>query len=135
VKKAYLQGSLGDAFTLRLGSADLPWIPFVEDLYGYRYVENILVERARFETSADWGLHALGKVLDGKINYAVAAINDNGYKNPSRSSSMDFTGRIGFAPIEGLTLAAGFRSGKRGLENETSMRRTPRSATSCSPPT
>ncbi|HEU4619284.1 MAG TPA: porin [Gammaproteobacteria bacterium] len=118
VKKAYLQGSFGDAFTVRLGSADLPWIPFVEDLYGYRYVENILVERARFETSADWGLHALGEVLNGKINYAVAAINGNGYKNPSRSSSMDFTGRIGFVPIEGLRLAAGFRSGKRGLENE-----------------
>lgn len=34
VKKAYLQYSLpgSKAFFARLGSADLPWIPFVEDL-------------------------------------------------------------------------------------------------------
>ncbi len=39
IKKAYLQAKLSDAFIGRLGSADLPWVPFVEDLYGYRYVE------------------------------------------------------------------------------------------------
>jgi multidrug efflux pump subunit AcrA (membrane-fusion protein) len=38
IKKAYLQAKLNDAFVVRLGSADLPWIPYAEDMYGYRFV-------------------------------------------------------------------------------------------------
>src|SRR5512144_248490 len=48
VKKGYLQAKLSDAFVARAGSADLPWVPFVEDLYGYRFVENVLVDRLKF---------------------------------------------------------------------------------------
>jgi hypothetical protein len=56
IKKAYLQYSLptSKAFFARVGSADLPWVPFVEDLYGYRYVERVVVDRLHFGTSADW---------------------------------------------------------------------------------
>ena len=120
IKKAYLQAKLSDAFTARLGSADLPWVPFVEDLYGYRYVENVLVDRLKFGTSADWGLHAGGKLSDGMVNYALSIVNGNGYKNPTRSKSVDFEGRIGFVPVKGLTLAAGFYSGKLGKDVEGS---------------
>ncbi len=37
IKKAYLQAKYDPAFTIRLGAADLPWVPFVEGIYGYRY--------------------------------------------------------------------------------------------------
>ncbi len=47
---------------VRLGSTDLPWIPFVEGIYGYRYVENTLIDRDHFGTSADWGVHRAGRV-------------------------------------------------------------------------
>jgi len=116
VKKAYLQGRFSDAAVLRAGSADLPWVPFVENLYGYRYVENTLIDRLKFGTSADWGLHAGGKLGNGMVSYAVSAINGNGYKNPSRSKAVDFTGRIGIEPIVGMTLAAGYYDGKLGQE-------------------
>jgi hypothetical protein len=116
IKKAYLQAKLSDAFVARLGSADLPWVPFVEDLYGYRYVENVLVDRLKFGTSADWGLHAGGKFSDGMVSYAVSVVNGNGYKNPTRSKSVDVEGRLSFMPIKGLTLAAGFYSGKLGKD-------------------
>ncbi len=92
IKKAYLQAKLSDAFVARLGSADLPWIPFDEDLYGYRYVEQTLIDRLKFGTSADWGLHVGGKFVDGKVSYAVSAINGAGYKNPTRSKSVDYRG-------------------------------------------
>jgi hypothetical protein len=118
VKKAFFQAHFSDAFVLRAGSADLPWIPFVEDLYGYRWVEPLVDERTRFATSADWGVHALGNFAAGKVNYDVAAINGNGYKNPSRSKRMDYAARIGFAPITGLMIAAGVQTGYRGLETE-----------------
>ncbi len=63
IKKAYLQMKISDGFVARIGSADLPWVPFVEDLYGYRYVENVLVDRLKSARSADWGVHAGGQVL------------------------------------------------------------------------
>jgi hypothetical protein len=116
IKKAYVQAKVSDAFIGRIGSADLPWIPYVEDLYGYRYVENILPERLKFGTSADWGVHGLGKA--GMFNYALSVINGAGYKNPTRSNSMDVEARIGLAPVKGLAFAVGYYGGKLGKDIE-----------------
>jgi hypothetical protein len=118
IKKAFVQAKLSDAFVGRLGSADLPWVPFVEDLYGYRYVENVIIDRLKFGTSADWGLHAGGKMADGMFNYGVSVINGAGYKNPTRTKQMDVEARIGFVPVKGLTLAVGGYSGKLGNDVE-----------------
>ena len=118
IKKAYLQAKVSDALVVKLGSADLPWVPFVEDLYGYRYVENTLIDRTKFGTSADWGVHASGKFMDGKINYAVSVIDGAGYKAPLRSKGMDIEGRLSVVPIDHLTLAVGGYSGKLGKDTE-----------------
>jgi hypothetical protein len=120
IKKAFVQAKLSDAFVTRVGSADLPWVPYVEDLYGYRFVENVIIDRLKFGTSADWGLHAGGKVAEGKFSYAASVINGAGYKNPTRSNSMDFEGRVTFVPITGLNLAIGGYSGKLGKDIEGS---------------
>ena len=119
VKKAYFEGKFSDAFVLRVGSTDVPLVPFVEGLYGNRYIENVLVEHLGLEASADWGVHALGKFAGGKAHYAVAAINGNGYKNTSRSQSLDLDTRIDFEPVDGLTLALAYRTGKRGLDKQS----------------
>ncbi len=118
IKKAYLQAKISDAFFVRAGSADLPWIPFDEATYGYRYVENVLIDRLKFGTSADWGVHAGGKFADGMFSYAVSTIEGNGYKNPTRSKSLDVEGRVSFTPIQGLTAGLGFYSGKLGKDVE-----------------
>lgn len=120
IKKAYMQAKLSDAFIGRLGSADLPWVPMVEDLYGFRFVENVIIDRLKFGTSADWGVHGGGKVADGRVNYAVAVVNGAGYKNPTRSQSMDVEARVGFMPIAGLTIAIGGYTGKLGKDLEGS---------------
>jgi hypothetical protein len=116
IKKAFLQYSLpgSKAFFTRLGSADLPWIPFVEDLYGYRYVENTLIDRLHFGTSADWGLHGGGEI--GGASYAVSVVNGSGYKNPTRSKSMDVEARLAYG-LGGVTFAIGGYSGKLGKDN------------------
>ena len=119
VKKAYIQGKFSDAFVARAGSADMPWIPYAEDQYGFRYVENELVDRLKFGNSADWGLHAGGVLGGGMANYAVSVVNGAGYKNPSRSKSMDVEGRVAFTPVDGLVVAAGGYSGKLGKDTET----------------
>jgi hypothetical protein len=121
IKKAYLQAKLADALTVRLGSADLPWVPYVEGLYGYRYVENVLVDRTKYGTSADWGVHLLGTVPLGMLNvsYAGSAVNGQGYKVPgfvggvNRTQDMDFEGRLS-ASIAGFNAAVGGYDGKQG---------------------
>lgn len=116
VKKVYLQGKFSDAFIARAGSADMPWIPFAENYYGFRYVENTLTDRLKYGTSADWGLHAFGDVAGKRANYAVSVVNGAGYKNPSRSKGMDIEGRVGFVPVDGMVVAVGAYSGTLGKE-------------------
>jgi hypothetical protein len=119
IKKAYVQAKVADAFVVRAGSADLPWIPYSEGVYGYRFVEKVIADRLGYGTSADWGVHALGKFgPSGLLNYAVAAVEGNGYKNPTRSKALDWEGRLSLAPVHGFTAAVGFYSGKLGKDVE-----------------
>lgn len=119
VKKAYVQGNFDKAFVVRGGSADMPWIPFVEGYYGYRYVENTLIDRLKEGNSADWGVHAGGD-LGGNVDYAVSVVNGGGYKHPNRSEDVDYEGRVGFAPVDGMILAVGGYSGKLGQDLQSS---------------
>ncbi len=121
VKKAYLQAKLSQAFAVRVGEADLAWVPFVEGLYGYRFVENTLIDRTKFGTSTDWGVHVLGSFgPHNLVSYQVSAINGAGYKTLSRSTNtIDLEGRIAVNPIKEVTLAVGAYSGKLGKSNDT----------------
>lgn len=119
LKKAYAQYKLSDAFVLRAGAADLPWVPFAESYYGMRYIEPTIADRLKFATSSDWGVHAGGKLAGGAVEYGVAALNGNGYKNPSRSKRLDVEGRLSFAPTEKTVLGVGLYSGTLGKEKQT----------------
>lgn len=116
LKKAYLQAKINDALVIRLGSTDLPWVPYAEEIYGYRYVENTLIDRDKFGTSADWGVHASGK-LGPIVSYAVSVIDGAGYKAPLRSKGMDVEGRVS-AKIDNINLAIGGYEGKLGKDNQ-----------------
>ena len=119
VKKAYLQAKLDPALTIRVGEADLPWVPFAEGVYGYRYVENTLIDRTKFGTSSDWGVHLLGGFGKGLVNYQVSAINGAGYKSLSRTSNtIDLEGRVDVHPMKNIVIAAGGYAGKRGKSND-----------------
>ena len=124
IKKAYLQAKFDPAFIVRLGSADLPWVPFDEDVYGYRYVENTLIDRTKFGTSADWGVHVLGALPLGggaTVAYQVSAINGAGYKKPgfiggvNRSEGLDVEGRVSLS-YKGFVAAVGGYEGKLGSD-------------------
>jgi hypothetical protein len=120
VKKAFVQAKLNDAFAVRIGAADLPWVPFVEGLYGYRFVENTLIDRTKFGTSSDWGVHVLGSFGKGLVSYQLSAIDGAGYKTLSRSSNtIDLEGRVSANPIKDVTLAVGGYTGKLGKSNDT----------------
>lgn len=118
IKKAYLQAKLDPAFTVRVGSADLPWVPYVENLYGYRHVENILIDRTGFGTSADWGVHVLGDLADGIISYQVSVVDGAGYRNVKVTKSVDVEGRLSVA-YKGFFGAIGGYTGKLGADVQT----------------
>ena len=119
VKKAYIQAKLDNAAIFRLGAADTPWIPFVEGIQGQRYLEQTITDSLGFGTSAEWGLHFLGKAVGNKLGYAFTIGNGKGYSNPTRSKSVDFEGRVAFEPVKGLTFAVGGYSGYRGQDTDT----------------
>jgi hypothetical protein len=113
--KAYLQAKLDPAFTVRVGEADLPWVPFVEGIYGYRFIENTLIDRTKFGTSADWGVHVLGSFANNLVSYQVSAVNGAGYKTLARNSdTIDLEGRVSLNPVKPITFAVGGYTGKLG---------------------
>jgi len=117
VKKAYLQAKFNDAAVLRIGAADLPWVPFAEGVYGFRHIENTLIDRLKYGTSSDWGLHLMGDFLGGKVSYAFSAINGQGYKTLSRSNkAIDLEGRLSAKPVDFITVGVGGYTGKLGKD-------------------
>ncbi len=115
IKKLYLEGKFDKLFVLRVGAADTPWAPFVEGLYGYRWVEKTATDRLGFANTADWGVNANGSGgANGLFTYSASVVNGGGYKNPTRTKSPDFEGRVGVKPLDWLTIGAGFYSGHLG---------------------
>jgi len=122
IKKAYLEAKLSPAFVVRLGANDMPWIPFVEGLYGYRHIEQTIIDRTKFGTSSDWGVHVLGSLGQDKLlEYDVALVNGGGYRNPpgvggsNRTHSLDVEGRIN-VNYKGFTVGVGGYTGKLAAE-------------------
>ena len=113
IKKAYLQAKIRPELVVRLGATDLPWIPYVESIYGYRHIESVLVDRTRFGTSSDWGAHISGDLAGGVVSYQLSAVDGAGYRDPHFSRTIDFEGRLS-AKYKGFNLAVGGYTGKLG---------------------
>ena len=122
IKRLYLQAKFDPRFIVRAGSYDMPWDPFVESLYGYRYVEKLTTDRLGFSNTTDWGANVGGAFGDHDLlSYSVSAVNGGGYKNPTRTKYVDFEGRIGLKPVEWLTAGVGYYSGHLGQVNATNQ--------------
>lgn len=111
IKKAYLQAKFSPALIVRLGSADLPWIPYDEGIYGYRHIENTIIDRTGFGTSADWGVHVLGDLAGGIVSYQVSVVDGGGFRNVRVTNSVDVEGRVSVA-YKGIFGAVGGYTGK-----------------------
>jgi len=121
IKKLYLQATLSDGLVLHAGSYTTPWAPFVESLYGYRFIEKTQTDRLGYANTADWGLNASGKLGGGLFTYSASILNGGGFKNPSRSKYVDYEGRVGVSPVKWLTFGAGFYSGHLGQINTSNQ--------------
>jgi len=123
IKKAFVQWTLDPKdpwLNVRVGSADMPWIPYSESVYGYRFVENVLVDRVKFGNSADWGVHVFGNFWDNLLAYQVSAVSGAGYKKPLRSHQPDFEGRISLNWM-GFQAGIGGYDGTEGASDFTAI--------------
>ena len=103
--------------TFRLGSADTPWIPYVEGVYGLRYVEQTITDHLSFGASAEWGLHVTG--IEPALGLPALRRQRPRLQqpHPQQDASTSRAG-VSFTPVKGLNLAVGGYSGKRGLETD-----------------
>lgn len=117
IKKAYLEAKLNPAFIVRAGAVDTPWIPYVENVDGFRYVDQSMVDRLRLGTSADWGIHLLGSLGGGLVSYQLSAVDGAGFRQPQLSRNIDLEGRLSLK-YKGIEAAIGGYSGKLGSETD-----------------
>jgi hypothetical protein len=120
VKKAYLQAKFNPAFVVRLGATDMPWIPYVEGVYGYRQIEKTLTDLNSFGTSSDLGVHVMGDLAKGVVSYQISAVNGAGYKTVKATKAIDLEGRLS-VNYKGFNAAIGGYTGKLGndVQNAT----------------
>ncbi|OIO58781.1 MAG: hypothetical protein COX57_12460 [Alphaproteobacteria bacterium CG_4_10_14_0_2_um_filter_63_37] len=110
VKYAFIENHVSDAFQFRLGQAHTPWIDYEQGLWGHRYFGKVLVDELGYEHSSDLGVTFKGKPAD-MVKYWVTYTNGGGYGKPSAANAMDLAARVSLAPIEGLDVSLGFKSG------------------------
>jgi len=114
VKEAQLSGNFTPEFNVKFGVIGTPWVGHQEHFEGHRHVTKTFVDTQHLDSSADAGIGIYGKIADGMVNYSLTEVNGGGYGNIKRGASQDLNARIGFAPVEGLTIDLGYRDGYKG---------------------
>lgn len=87
MKEPWLKGK----FTI--GQQGLPWVGFVEKLWGYRWIDKTMTDLHKLQTSADLGASYTGKVKDF-VEYQLAVVNGTGYKDPENNTFKNALGRV-----------------------------------------
>lgn len=75
---------------VRIGQAPQPWVPFQEDLWGYRVQGTVFADRSGYLGSRDLGLSFGGTIPDGYGSWHGAFVNGEGWKSPERGKHKDF---------------------------------------------
>ena len=116
IKKLYLEGKFDNLFVTHIGSYDMPWDPFAESLYAYRYVEKTITDRLGYSNTTDWGLNASGTGggSKGLVSYAASVVNGGGFKNPTRTKNVDLEARVSAKPTNWLNVGVGYYTGHLG---------------------
>jgi uncharacterized small protein (DUF1192 family) len=88
-----------DGSRLAAGLADLPWVPYEEGVWGYRFQGKVFADREGYLTSTDLGL---GWKIDfpGKLgDFHFSAVNGEGWTKPEAGKYKDAHLRFTLTPI------------------------------------
>lgn len=100
---------LGKDSFLRLGLADLPFVPYEEDVWGYRVQGTVFSDRGGYLTSTDLGVAVGGRFAKEYGSWQASLVNGEGWKRSEAGKHKDMHARLTFNPLAGAgTLAANF---------------------------
>ena len=109
LKHAY--GELYDVpvkgLSVKFGMHDLPWIPFEEKIWTYRFQGPVFVDREGYLSSTDLGV-GVGYVLPSKwVEGHVSLVNGETWSKPEVSKHKDVHGRLTVRPLASHPLLSG----------------------------
>lgn len=109
LKHAYgeLYDVLVPGLSLKFGMHDLPWVPFVEAIWGYRFQGTVFSDREGYLSSTDLGV-AASYVLPGKwVEAYFSLVNGETWSKPEVSKHKDVHGRITLRPLASHKVLSG----------------------------
>ena len=92
---------LGKDSWLRLGLADLPFVPYEEDLWGYRVQGTVFSDRAGYLTSTDLGVAIGGRFANEYGSWQASLVNGEGWKRSEVGQHKDVHARLTLNPFAG----------------------------------
>lgn len=100
VKHAYLEWKThAQGVKVRFGMSDNAWAPYYDGFMGLRYIGKSPADAAKFVSTADIGVQALGEHAKGLVSWQAGVINGEGFSSPEIDASKTFQGRVSIDPL------------------------------------
>ncbi|HJQ37160.1 MAG TPA: porin [Thermoanaerobaculia bacterium] len=93
-----------DAFWVRAGVQQTPYLDFIESMYRYRFQGTLFAEREGFLTSSDAGISARYALPNDRGDVHVGYYNGEGYARAETNDEKALQVRATFRPIRGRGL-------------------------------
>jgi hypothetical protein len=108
IKYAYVEfkNPLGlENQTFRIGMNPTAWEGYLNDWWGFRWIEKTPSGTWKMTTSSDLGITLLGNLLDKFVSYQVSLSNGEGYNgSPEADSAKAFEATVDLLPIKEMPI-------------------------------
>lgn len=102
VKHAYLEWKdAAPGVKVRAGVIDAPLGPYMDDLWGHRYITDNFTSWAIKLSTADLGVGAYGKHREGLVDWAAVLVNGEGYSKLEVDAGKQAQARLTVDPLAG----------------------------------
>lgn len=102
VKHAYLEWKTGmKGVKGQAGVIETPFGPMLDDFWGHRYIEDNFPAVAIKLATADAGIGATGKHMDGMVNWGAVLVNGEGYNKLEVDSGKQAQVKVTVDPMAG----------------------------------
>ncbi len=100
IKYAFLEiGELLPGLKIRLGQLPTPWIGNEEHIWGFRFVDPVMVDKFKYMSSTDRGLGFVYKSPQNFVEVMANIANGEGYHKSERTKHKDGMGRVSIFPL------------------------------------
>jgi hypothetical protein len=99
LKKMFLNYQFAKNHQLMFGQIDLPWVVFLEDTQGFRFIGKTFVEEEGYLSSADLGMAVKGSFAKGVLRYQINVANGVNWTAVENDSAKDMHGLLVLTPF------------------------------------